>query len=66
MLLCRRAREEGLLLIKAAQREHVVLGCDPVPAHPTCISRRCPEGCIAECFHLLPQARLDQDNQFVL
>lgn len=64
MWLCRRVRHNGILLIKAAQHEHVVLGHDPVPAQPICISRRCPEGCIAECFHLLAQERPDQGNQF--
>lgn len=64
MWLCRRVRHNGILLIKAAQHEHVMLGHDPVPAQPICISRRCPEGCIAECFHLLAQERPDQGNQF--
>ena len=29
-----------------------------------CIYRRCPEGWIVECFHLLAQERLDEGNQF--
>lgn len=50
------------MLIKAAQHDHVVLGHDPVPAQPTCISRKCPEHSllnVSVCWH-----RLHQDKQF--
>jgi len=67
MLLCRRVgnhhKSDVFLLIKAAWHEHVLLG--RVSQHITiCICRRCPQGWVVECFHLLAEERRGQPVWF--